>query len=40
MAYALFCKEARLSKAYPREKDVWESYQTKRLVVDVRRSRS
>jgi len=36
MAYALFCNEARLSKAYPTEADVWRIARQSGLVVDVR----
>jgi hypothetical protein len=36
MAYALFCNEARLSKAYPTEADVWRVARQSGLVVDVR----
>ena len=28
MPYALFCQEAKLSKAYPTEADVWKLAQT------------
>jgi len=35
MAYALFCNEARLSKAYPTEADVWKIARQSALVVDV-----
>ena len=35
MAYALFCNEAKLSKAYPTEADVWKITQNSGLVVDV-----
>jgi hypothetical protein len=35
MPYALFCHEARLSKAYPTEADVWKLAQHSGLVVDV-----
>jgi hypothetical protein len=35
MPYALFCNEARLSKAYPTEADVWKLAQHSGLVVDV-----
>jgi hypothetical protein len=35
MPYALFCNEAKLSKAYPTEADVWKLAQQSGLVVDV-----
>jgi len=35
MPYALFSKEAKLSKAYPTEADVWKVAQNSGLVVDV-----
>ena len=35
MPYALFCHEARLSKAYPTEADVWKRAQQSGLLVDV-----
>ena len=35
MPYALFSKEAKLSKAYPTEADVWKVAQKSGLVVDV-----
>ncbi len=35
MPYALFCQEARLSKAYPTEADVWERARQSGLLVDV-----
>jgi hypothetical protein len=35
MPYALFCNEAKLSKAYPTEADVWKLAQKSGLVVDV-----
>ena len=34
MPYALFCNEARLSKAYPTEADVWKLARQSGLVVD------
>jgi hypothetical protein len=34
MPYALFCNEAKLSKAYPTEADVWEHARLSGLVVD------
>ena len=36
MAYALFCNEAKLSKAYPTEADVWRVARQSGLVVDIR----
>ncbi len=35
MPYALFAKEARLSKAYPTEADVWKLARKSGLVVDA-----
>ena len=35
MPYALFCNEAKLSKAYPTEADVWKHANDCGLVVDV-----
>jgi hypothetical protein len=35
MPYALFCNEAKLSKAYPTEADVWKLARNSGLVVDV-----
>ena len=35
MPYALFCSDAKLSKAYPTEADVWKVAQNSGLVVDV-----
>jgi len=35
MPYALFCHEAKLSKAYPAEADVWKLARQSGLVVDV-----
>jgi len=35
MPYALFRNEAKLSKAYPTEADVWKLAQQSGLVVDV-----
>ena len=35
MPYALFSKEAKLSKAYPTEADVWKHARLSGLVVDV-----
>jgi hypothetical protein len=34
MPYALFCNEARLSKTYPTEADVWKLARHSGLVVD------
>jgi hypothetical protein len=34
MPYALFCSEAKLSKAYPTEADVWKLARQSGLVVD------
>jgi hypothetical protein len=34
MPYALFCNEAKLSKAYPAEADVWKLARQSGLVVD------
>jgi hypothetical protein len=34
MPYALFCNEAKLSKAYPTEADVWKLAVRSGLVVD------
>ena len=34
MPYALFCNDARLSKAYPTEADVWKLARKSGLVVD------
>jgi hypothetical protein len=34
MPYALFCHEAKLSKAYPTEADVWRLARRSGLVVD------
>jgi hypothetical protein len=34
MAYALFCNDAKLSKAYPTEADVWKQARDCGLVVD------
>jgi hypothetical protein len=34
MPYALFCHEAKLSKAYPTEEDVWKLARQSGLVVD------
>jgi hypothetical protein len=34
MPYALFCHEAKLSKAYPTEADVWKLARQSGLVVD------
>jgi hypothetical protein len=35
MPYALFCNEAKLSKAYPTEADVWRQARQSGLVVDA-----
>ena len=35
MPYALFSNDAKLSKAYPTEADVWQLAQRSGLVVDV-----
>ena len=35
MPYALFCNDAKLSKAYPTEADVWKLARKSGLVVDV-----
>ena len=35
MPYALFSNEAKLSKAYPTEADVWKQARNTGLVVDV-----
>jgi hypothetical protein len=35
MPYALFCNEAKLSKAYPTEADVWKLARQSGLVVDM-----
>jgi hypothetical protein len=35
MPYALFCHEAKLSKAYPTEADVWKQARQSGLMVDV-----
>jgi hypothetical protein len=35
MPYALFCHEAKLSKAYPTEADVWRVARQSGLVVDT-----
>ncbi len=35
MPYALFCNEARLSKTYPAEADVWRFARQSGLVVDT-----
>jgi hypothetical protein len=35
MPYALFCKDARLSKTYPTEADVWKFARQSGLVVDA-----
>jgi hypothetical protein len=35
MPFALFCNDAKLSKAYPTEADVWRHASKSGLVVDV-----
>jgi hypothetical protein len=35
MPYALFCNEAKLSRAYPTEADVWKLARQSGLVVDA-----
>jgi hypothetical protein len=35
MPYALFCNDAKLSKAYPTEADVWKEARKSGLVVDI-----
>ena len=35
MPYALFCNDAKLSKAYPTEADVWKVARSSGLVVDT-----
>ncbi len=35
MPYALFCNDAKLSKAYPTEADVWKEATRSGLVVDA-----
>jgi hypothetical protein len=35
MPYALFCSDAKLSKAYPTEADVWTQARKSGLVIDV-----
>ncbi len=35
MPYALFCNDAKLSRVYPTEADVWKLAQRSGLVVDV-----
>ncbi len=35
MPYALFCHDAKLSKAYPTEADVWQQARKCGLVVDA-----
>ncbi len=35
MPYALFCSEAKLSKTYPTEADVWKLARQSGLVVDA-----
>jgi hypothetical protein len=42
MPYALFCNDAKLSKTYPTEADVWKLARMSGLVIDLdaRRGRS
>jgi len=35
MAYALFCNDAKLSKAYPTEADVWNEARRSGLVIEA-----
>ena len=35
MPYALFCNDAKLSKTYPTEADVWKLARQSGLVIDV-----
>jgi hypothetical protein len=35
MPYALFCNEAKLSKTYPTEADVWKLARLSGLVIDL-----
>ena len=35
MPYALFCSDAKLSKAYPTEADVWKHARQSGLIVDL-----
>ena len=35
MPYALFCSDAKLSKAYPTEADVWKHARQSGLIVEV-----
>jgi hypothetical protein len=35
MPYALFCNEAKLSKTYPTEADVWKLARLSGLVIDT-----
>jgi hypothetical protein len=35
MPYALFCNEAKLSKTYPTEADVWKLARMSGLVIDL-----
>jgi hypothetical protein len=35
MPYALFCNDAKLSKTYPTEADVWKLARMSGLVIDV-----
>jgi hypothetical protein len=40
MPYALFCNEAKLSKTYPTEADVWKLAKQSGLVVDAKAGRA
>ena len=35
MPYALFCSDAKLSKAYPTEADVWKHARQSGLIIDM-----
>jgi hypothetical protein len=35
MPYALYCQDAKISKAYPTEADVWKHAARSGLIVDV-----
>jgi hypothetical protein len=39
MPYALFCQEAKISKAYPTKADLWKHASENGLVVDVSQAR-
>jgi hypothetical protein len=39
MPYALFCNEAKLSKTYPTEADVWKLARMSGLVIDTEAGR-